>query len=181
MSRVDVALFMALLAFWFVLSEQTGPIFVTMGVVSAVAVTAMTHAFFRQAFNPVRQPLRYLPLRLWRIATFSVWLFGRALVSSVEVARMVVHPRLPAEPGFMTFSTGLRSPVARVTLANAITLVPGTLTVRVSGDEFMVHALWPGAADDLRSAAMQRRIARMFFEEPDEPPTTVWEPAGDRP
>lgn len=177
--RARIELFVLLLAFWLVLSDHLEPLFIGMGVASAAGVAWLLGDFFHDLFPDPRPPLRRTPQRLWRYVVFIVWLLGRVLVSSVEVARVALHPRMPMEPGFVRFTTTLSSPMARTTLANSITLVPGTMTVRMDGDQFLVHALWPGAAEDLRTAAMQRRIAHVFLEPADEGPVDIqWEPAG---
>jgi multicomponent Na+:H+ antiporter subunit E len=80
-------------------------------------------------------------------------------------------------PAELRFSTGLESRLARVVLANSITLVPGTMTMTLNEDEFVVHALTPAAADDLLSARMQNMIGSIFLEEPEPPPEVAWEPA----
>lgn len=179
--RTRVELFVLLLAFWLVLSDHYSPLFVGMGVASAAGLAWLLGGYVRRIFPASRPSLRHTLLRVWRGLAYLVWLLGRMFVSSVEVAWLVIHPNLPIEPGFVRFRTRLHSPIARVTLANSITLVPGTLTVRVSGDEFLVHALWPGAADDLRTAAMQRRIAKLFHEPLDDAPVaTDWEPTGEQ-
>ena len=49
--------------------------------------------------------------------------------------------RYEREPVLVTFHTTLKSPVLRVILANSITLTPGTITVSLEGDTFVVHAL----------------------------------------
>lgn len=177
--RARIELFVLLLAFWLVLSDHMEPLFIGMGVASAAGVAWLLGDFFHDLFPASRPPLRWTPQRLWRFAAYILWLLGRVLVSSVEVARVALHPRMPMEPGFVRFTTTLSSPMARATLANSITLVPGTMTVRMDGDEFLVHALWPGATEDLRTAAMQQRIAHAFLEPADEGPVDIrWEPVG---
>lgn len=179
--RARIELFVLLLAFWLVLSDHTEPLMLIAGVASAAVLAWLLGGFFGAVFSTERPPLRLTPLRAWRMASYVIWLLGRVFMSAVEVAWIVVHPRLPIEPGFLRFTTELRTPAARATLANSITLVPGTLTVRITGDEFLVHALWPRAADDLSSGAMQRRIADVFLEPSESGPVQVdWEP-GDQP
>jgi multicomponent Na+:H+ antiporter subunit E len=176
--RARIELFVLLLAFWLLLSDERTPLMLGIGVVSAAGITWLTGGFFARV-AATASPLRTAPLRAWRTARYSVWLLGRVMAASVEVAWLVIHPRLPIEPGFVRFRTSLRSPLARTTLANSITLVPGTLTVRVEGDEFLVHALHPSSAEDLRTGAMQRRVAHVFLEPHEEGPVaTDWEPAG---
>ncbi|MEX2486015.1 MAG: Na+/H+ antiporter subunit E, partial [Nitriliruptoraceae bacterium] len=86
-----------------------------------------------------------------------------------------LDPRSTPRPGVMTFTTQLRSPAARTLLANSITLVPGTITLEVDGDELTVHSFTPSSVDDLVDAQMQNRIAAVF-REPDQPrPRLDWE------
>ncbi len=177
--RTRIGLFVALAAFWLVLTDQYQPLYLTIGAVSAAGVAWLLGDFFGDALGEPK-PLRLLPLRLARLARFTAWLVGRMITSSAELAVVVLRPSLPTEPGFVRFRTGLRNPLARSTLANSITLVPGTLTVRVIGEEFLIHALWPAAADDVRSGELQRRIAELFGEEPDpQPVASTWVPAED--
>ena len=42
--------------------------------------------------------------------------------------------------------------------ANSITLTPGTVTVLVEDDHFVVHALTQEAADALKTGEMHRRV-----------------------
>jgi multicomponent Na+:H+ antiporter subunit E len=63
--------------------------------------------------------------------------------------------------------------VARVVLGNSITLTPGTLTVDIDGDEYLVHALTEGAARDLLQDRMQTRVAGLFIDTPDDTITDV--------
>ena len=57
-------------------------------------------------------------------------------------------------PQIVRFRTRLRGDVARVFLGNAITLTPGTITLDIDDDEFVVHALSDVAAASLRSGEM---------------------------
>ena len=54
-----------------------------------------------------------------------------------------------------------KTDLGRVIYANSITLTPGTVTVRIEGSRFLVHALTEKAACDL-PGAMERRIANIF-------------------
>lgn len=51
-----------------------------------------------------------------------------------------------------------KTDMGRVTYANAITLTPGTLSVELTKDKVVVHALTKEAADDLSSGSMAKII-----------------------
>lgn len=60
-------------------------------------------------------------------------------LSNLDMARRVLAPALPLNPGLVEVRTGLRSELGRMLLANSITLTPGTLTVDLDGDRLLVH------------------------------------------
>jgi multicomponent Na+:H+ antiporter subunit E len=176
MKARDLTQFLLLLAFWLLLSGQYDPVFIGMGVGSAALVTALTRRLLEPTLGPDLGGLRAFPRRAWRFAVYITWLVGRIPPAGLQIAYHVLHPKVPIDPGVLRFRTGLQSPTARTILANSITLVPGTMTLEVDEDEFIVHAFIPSAADDLASAAMQNKIADLFLEEHDAAPHVVWEP-----
>jgi len=79
------------------------------------------------------------PKKLLNIVKY-IFVFLIALIkSNFDVARRVINPKLPINPGIVTYKTKLKSDTAKVFLANSITLTPGTLTVDVIGDELFIH------------------------------------------
>lgn len=69
-----------------------------------------------------------------------VGVFVVALVkSNIDVIFRVLHPRLPVRPGIVRIETRLKSPMARMILANSITLTPGTFVVDIKDQIIYVH------------------------------------------
>ena len=56
---------------------------------------------------------------------------------------------------------GLKTDTARVVLANSITLTPGTITVTLEGDEFVVHCLDKELADGIENSVFVALLRRM--------------------
>jgi multicomponent Na+:H+ antiporter subunit E len=168
-----VLLFLALLAFWLLLSGRSDPLFITMGVVSALIVTRFGIPLLTEVLG---SPEEVPHVDLLRLLAYFAWLVSRIPSAALDVALSIVLPSRTPRPGVVRFSTGLHSPAARTLLANSITLVPGTMTLSVEGGEFVVHALAPNAVRALASGEVQRRIARIFRAEPDSPPTLRWDP-----
>ncbi len=171
-----VTLFGLLFIFWLALSARLDPLFVVMGLVSAAVVTWLSLALLEGVLGQADATPR---LHLWHLLTYLVWLIARIPPAGFQVARVVLDPRLGARPGVVRFRTRLASPTARTTLANSITLVPGTMTIEVRDEVFVVHAFNPQAAADLATGAMQNRIARAFRNEHDPEPVLIWEPVHD--
>ena len=167
-------MFIGLFLFWLALSGRFEPLFLAMGVVSAAVVTLLTRDVVADLLGGHRTRGRVL-YRARRAVVYLVWLVGRIVVASVQVAGLVLHPRLQLEPGVLRFRTRLQHPVARTMLANSITLVPGTMTLRLADGEYVVHTLAPSAADDLVSGRMQTMIGALFLEGPEPAPDVTWE------
>ncbi len=68
------------------------------------------------------------------------FVFMIALIkANLDVAKRVVSPSLPINPGIVEFKTELTNDFAKMVLANSITLTPGTVTIDVIGNMFYVH------------------------------------------
>ncbi|MFQ5789416.1 MAG: Na+/H+ antiporter subunit E [Acidobacteriota bacterium] len=156
----------ALFAFWIVLSGKLDAFHLTAGAVSSVGITWATFRLLllKPAIGPESvHPASSTP---WlRLLAYIPWLSWQIFIASVQVAYVVLHPRLPIAPRMVRFHHPLRDTQARLTLANSITLTPGTVTVDVQGDTFLVHALTEASALSLLPEGgekMQRRVTRLF-------------------
>lgn len=172
MHRRRAVLFVLLFGFWLLLSGRFDAHLVISGAVSAVLVTAASIPLLERSLGPVDAHGRLKP---WRWVPFGWWLLGRMARSAVQLSRIVLDPRLPPEPGIVRFRTELRTPAARMMLANSITLVPGTMTLDVKGDELTVHSFTPDAVEDFASGELQTRIAGVFGEGPQAAPSLYWD------
>jgi len=72
--------------------------------------------------------LIYIIVLLWEI-----------IKANLDVAYRVIHPKMPIKPGIVVIKTRLKSDIAKMILANSITLTPGTFTLDVIGDELLIH------------------------------------------
>jgi multicomponent Na+:H+ antiporter subunit E len=90
------------------------------------------------------------------------WLVWEIVASGLQVAYVVLHPRMPIAPGLVRIRVNLPHTLANLTLANSITLTPGTVTLDVDGDEFLVHALTPASARGIELGEIQSRVATLF-------------------
>ena len=69
---------------------------------------------------------------------FFVFMFA-LIKSNLDVAKRVLSPSLPINPGIVKFKTKLTKNFAKMVLANSITLTPGTLTIDIIDDTFYIH------------------------------------------
>ncbi len=82
---------------------------------------------------------KFTPAAFYYTIVFLGVFLGELVKSNLDVARRVVSPSLPIKPGIVEVKTKLKSKMARLLLANSITLTPGTLTVDMVDDILYVH------------------------------------------
>jgi multicomponent Na+:H+ antiporter subunit E len=80
--------------------------------------------------------------------------------SALDVSQVILDPRLPASPTVVEFKPRQKTVVGLVTHANSITLTPGTLSVKVGPDRFVVHGLTRASAGAAVDSDMDRRVER---------------------
>lgn len=103
-------------------------------------------------------------LKVGGLAAFVPYFIRRSMTGSIDVAARVLHPRLPIDPGFETYP--LRLPAdgpARILFADAVSLLPGTLSADLHDDRIVVHRL-AGTSARVRAdlEALERRVAAVF-------------------
>lgn len=153
---------------WIVLSGKFDLFHLLLGAISCLIVARLSQdlLFRERDKGPIAragEALRFLP--------YACWLLWQIVLANFHVIALAVSPRYcqkQLDPHIFTFTTRLRSDFSRFVLANSITLTPGTVTIRIEGDTFHVHAIdrkSSGLADSGESTSireMERRVARVF-------------------
>lgn len=82
--------------------------------------------------------------RIWGIVSFTMYFFTILVKSNLEIAREIATPGWGCNPRVIRYPVGHLTDVQRVTLANCITLTPGTLVMDISPDkEFIyIHSIY---------------------------------------
>jgi multicomponent Na+:H+ antiporter subunit E len=150
--------FLIMFGFWILLSGKFDLFHLTLGVISSGLVSFMSADLFM-----------YDPKSKSRLATgfrfllYLPWLLYQIVLSTLHVGFLAMHPKMKEliDPTIVTFKTKLQTDIAKVALANSITLTPGTITIRVEGQVFYVHAISRKAAAGL-PGEMEERLARVF-------------------
>jgi len=166
----------ALFAFWILLSGKLDAAHLGAGAATALVLGVAAARLW--TLPPPIAAAVYRPLnevRWARVALYGPWLVREIAVSGFQVAYVVLHPRMPIAPRLLRVPSPLPHTLARLTLANSITLTPGTVTLDVEGDEFLVHALTPASARGIELGVIHRRVAGLFG------PADAPRAEGDRP
>ena len=97
----------------------------------------------------------------YRLLGYWLWLGKEIVMSSIEVSRAVLAPRLRVHPRTVRLDVSQLDSVDQALLGNSITLTPGTLTLDVYEGSMVVHALTPEGAAALQQGEMQRRVLEL--------------------
>lgn len=150
-----LALLTLLVAAWLLWSGLFKPLLLGLGVFSCLLTLYVTHRM--GYFDTDVFALRFGR----RLLGYWLWLAKEVFKSSIDVARIVINPRLPISPKVVKIKAGREHPVDQAILANSITLTPGTLALDVHNGEITVHTLTEAGADDLIKGEMNRRVAEL--------------------
>jgi multicomponent Na+:H+ antiporter subunit E len=153
---LGISAFVTLLAFWLLLSGLYTPFLVTAGVGCAAAVVLFSRRM--AVIDQESLPTHLSPLGVLR---YWIWLVLEIVKSGLQVARIIVDPKLPISPTMTSFKPSQTTTLGLVIHANSITLTPGTLAVRVGPQHFLVHALTREGAAALAGSEMDRRVAAL--------------------
>ena len=156
-----------LLAFWFTLAGRWDLQYLAVGVGVVVLslylrnqIVPRSEAVPGRAAQGAIGPGTALQLAP-KILAYLVAVLVELVRANLKVAAIVLNPRLPLSPVFFAYSPPVRSPWGRVLLANSVTLTPGTLTVELDEETFLVHALTTEAAESLVGWAAEGRVMRL--------------------
>lgn len=72
----------------------------------------------------------YIPVFIWKL-----------ILANLDVARRVLSPKIPLKPGIVKVKTDLKGDLGKLTLANSITLTPGTLSIDIDEEHIYVHTV----------------------------------------
>jgi len=143
------------MAAWLLWSGLYKPLLVGLGVLSCLLTLAIARrmGFFQQSVFS----LHLIP----RLLLFWAWLGKELVKSNLQVARIVLSPKMPISPTLVTLQALPKGRVSQAILGNAITLTPGTVTVDDHDGALIVHCLTREGAASLREGEINRRAAAL--------------------
>ncbi len=81
-------------------------------------------------------PFRFRPFAYMK---YLVVFIKNLILSNIDVAKRVIDPKLPINPGIVAIKTDIKRDYKKLVLANSITLTPGTITLDVQDDILFIH------------------------------------------
>lgn len=140
---------------WLLWSGLYTPLLLVLGAASCVVVTLLA---IRTGFFDHEQYALHLGPRL---PAYWLWLIWEIIKSNFTVARIILDPRLPISPRVVRIDASGLPNASQATLANSITLTPGSLTLDIDNNQIEVHCLTAASAEELQQGEMLRRAKKL--------------------
>jgi multicomponent Na+:H+ antiporter subunit E len=142
-----------LAAFWLANSGHYTAMLLSFGIASIALAISVAHRM--DVIDHEAQPIHLTT----RLPGYFLWLIREIVISNLLVVKHIWLGNDSISPQFATLTVSQRTDMGKVIYANSITLTPGTVTVEMEGDKFLVHALLQPAIKDLEAGEMDRRVS----------------------
>jgi multicomponent Na+:H+ antiporter subunit E len=157
-----ITVFILSLFFWLMLTFEFNLPNIIVGTASSLLTSMLFTRFFIKNIYKLIQPHRYF----WFLVYLAVFLW-ECVKANIDVAYRVLHPAMPIRPGIVKVKTTLKSDMAKMLLANSITMTPGTISVDIIGDCLYIHWIYISSEDpevytELITGAFEKYIKRII-------------------
>ncbi len=123
--------------FFLLLSEQL----TWQSVLAAALAVTLSQLFLTQQRQPSSVKWHQFPRLALLWFSFSAVLLREIILANLQVARIVLSPRMNIKPQVSCYTTRLSNPALLAAFSTAITLTPGTMTVDIADSSLNIHCL----------------------------------------
>lgn len=146
--------FLLIISVWLLLNASLSQTVLISGL-----IVALVTALFFSTKHPVFKDMKLNPKAISFLFIFFLVFIKELIKANLDVARRVISPSIPINPGIVEIKTNLKSGIGRLFLANSITLTPGTLTVEIKDKSLFIHWI-DVSSSDMETAT--KEIAEKF-------------------
>lgn len=150
--------FVMLMVTWVIFSGFLDVFHLTLGVISCGIVAWLSSdLLFQNRWKPLRRRIR----EFFRLMAYLGWLLWQIVLANLHLLRLAFSSRDALQPQIVRYESKLETDFEKFLLANSITLTPGTVTMKIMGGTFYIHAISDVSVDGL-DGEMEKRIAHIF-------------------
>lgn len=147
---------LALFALWLLMSGIYKPLIVALGLISAI-VSVWIVRRMDDAADADRLEVNIKPVALLK---YLGWLMVEIAKANWAVTKVILSRDIKMNSKLFSVRHTQRSDLGQAIFANSITLTPGTVSVEVEKDHFLVHALTYSETDIDAIAQMDARVTQ---------------------
>lgn len=151
----------SLMIFWTIMSGFLDVVHLSMGVFSVVLALVLNYRlksqrFFEDDMNDLKE------LRFGQAFFYFFWMIIQIFKAAIHVAKVIMSPSMPTNIAMVQFRVNLPNAHAKMILGNSITLTPGTVTVSIEDDVFVVHGLDDNSFEGILNDEMPQQVLKLF-------------------
>lgn len=148
-----------LFSLWLSLSGQLNALMLSLGLASTLLIVFIANRMDVVDGEKYPTHMNTLLLRFWMV------LFREVIISNIDVLKRIFKPGKNISPQLFELPLTHKSDLSRVIYANAITMTPGTVSVKVNKETITVHSLSIEAANDLCSGRLAKAVPEAYEDE----------------
>ena len=149
-------MYLFIILLWIILNGRITGEIIIFGILLSVAVSVFAQKVVGYSFKSEESILRNLPL----LFLYVLVLIKEIIKASLNVMKLSFGKEKP-DPVIVEFHSGFHTNLQNVLLANSITLTPGTITVFMQDDHFVVHCLRSEYGQGLDECVFVRLLRKM--------------------
>ena len=147
-------MYVVLLLIWIIFNEKLNLEILLFGLVIAGTVFAFMSRFMDYG---IRREIEFYK-RVPGFLHYTFVLIWEILMANLNVCRLILSEREEIDPAIVEVKSVMKTMTGRAFYANAITLTPGTITVTMEDDTYVVHCLDDTLADGLVDSRLEEML-----------------------
>ena len=149
-------MYLLLFLFWILINGKINLELTIFGLVICFFVYWFACLFLGFSFKKDLKIMKNIGL----FAAYLVLTLIEVVKSNLNIITLILSKKTP-EPEIVHFDVPLKSKFLRVVFANSITLTPGTITINVTANEYIVHALRPEYIKGIEDSILLKLLLKM--------------------
>lgn len=141
-------MFIILYCFWLILNGRITLEICLFGLPVCAAVFLFSIRFLEYSMEKEKKLYQSIPFLL----SYVFVLLLEILKANLQVIRITLFAHRSIKPVRVRFEVPLKSKIAKVILANSITLTPGTITAELEDNRYLVHCLTEEMAEGINQS-----------------------------
>jgi multicomponent Na+:H+ antiporter subunit E len=152
-------MFLFLFVLWVVFNGRIGIDVILLGLAVSGAIEWFAMRYCKWYVTKDWRWGKFLPA----FGRYCVLLVKEIFAANWAVIKLILDPKLEEKihPQMVRFPCDYKSDIMKALLANSITLTPGTITVRIRSDHFIIHALTPEMGENLEQSSFYQACNKL--------------------
>ncbi len=128
--------------------------------IGAVICAALYWFVCRYMGYSIKSDLRAFK-KIGQLVGYFFTVIVEVIKANTQVIHFILSSKYEIQPKIVHFKTDLKNEISRVVLANCITLTPGTITVSLTEDEYVVHCLDEELSEGMDDSIFVKKLHKM--------------------